>query len=139
MRGGLIQRGKGRWTASIFLGYSEPDAVTGKRRILQKWISLGKCTRAEAKIKRDELQVAVHKQEFVAPNRTRTVGEWLAVWLDESVRPARRAQHHRRLRTGHHQAPHTSGEHPCCAMADPPGDIHTANLLTSDYIAGQHR
>ena len=49
MRDGLIQRGAGRWTAALTLGYSEPDPVTGKRRILTKWISLGKCTRQQAR------------------------------------------------------------------------------------------
>lgn len=89
MRDGLVQRGEGRWTTFIHMGYGEPDPVTGKRRLLQKWVSLGRCTRAQAKAKRDELLVALRKGEFVEPSKA-TVGEWLTTWLSESVKPARR-------------------------------------------------
>ena len=41
MRDGLIQRGEGRWTAVFTLGYSDPDPITGKRKLLQKSKSLG--------------------------------------------------------------------------------------------------
>jgi integrase len=88
MRDGLQSRGDGRWTATLYLGRSEPDA-NGKRRIIQKTISLGKCSRQEARAKREELLVAMRKDELVVPSR-RTVGEWLKTWLDESIRPAKR-------------------------------------------------
>ena len=67
----------------------EPDPATGKRRILQKSISLGKCTRVEARAKREELLVALRKDEAVLPSK-RTLGDWLRTWLNESVRPALR-------------------------------------------------
>src|SRR5215212_4273457 len=89
MRDGLVQRGQGRWTAVFTLGYSDPDPVTGKRKLLQKSISLGKCTRAEAKARRDELAVSIRRNEFVAPTK-RTLGEWLETWFTETVRSARR-------------------------------------------------
>jgi integrase len=67
----------------------DPDPVTGKRKLLQKSISLGKCTRAEAKARRDELAVSIRRNEFVAPTK-RTLGEWLETWFTETVRSARR-------------------------------------------------
>ena len=85
MRDGLVQRGAGRWTAVFHLGYSDPDE-TGKRKLLQKSISLGRCTRAEAKARRDELAVSIRRDEFVAPAK-RTVGEWLATWLRRPCDP----------------------------------------------------
>jgi hypothetical protein len=52
MKDGLIQRGEERWTAAISIGYSDPDPVTEKRRVVQNCVSLGECTRREAKAKR---------------------------------------------------------------------------------------
>jgi integrase len=90
MRDGLIERGRGRWTAVFHLGYSDPDPITGRRRILQKSISLGKCSsRSEAKARRDELAVSIRHGDFVQPSK-QGVGEWLRTWFDESVRSARR-------------------------------------------------
>src|SRR5215207_8757276 len=88
MRDGLQSRGDGRWTATLYLGRSEPDA-NGKRRIIQKTVSLGKCTRAQAKARREELAVALRKDELVLPSR-RTLGDWLTTWLDEAVAPTKR-------------------------------------------------
>jgi integrase len=93
MRDGLIERGRGRWTAVFHLGYSDPDPITGKRRILQKYIALGKCSggRPEAKARRDEVAVSIRRGDFVQPSK-RSVGEWLDTWFEETVRAARRAR-----------------------------------------------
>jgi integrase len=88
MKDGLVSRGKGRWSTTLYLGRSEPDEH-GKRKIIQKSVSLGKCSRQEARAKREELLVAMRRDELVLPSR-RTVGEWLKTWLDESVRPSKR-------------------------------------------------
>jgi integrase len=56
---------------------------------LQKSKSLGRSTLAEAKARRDELAVSIRRGEFVQPSK-QTLAEWLNVWLDESVRSARR-------------------------------------------------
>src|SRR5262245_15846010 len=89
MRDGLISRGAGRWTAVLNLGLSAPDPVTGHRKPVQRWVSLGKCTRQEAKKRREELMVRARAGELPEPTKA-TVGEWLATWMAEAVKPARR-------------------------------------------------
>jgi predicted ABC-type transport system involved in lysophospholipase L1 biosynthesis ATPase subunit len=42
-----------------------------------------------AKALRDELAVSIRRGEFVQPSK-QTLAQWLNVWLDESVRSARR-------------------------------------------------
>ena len=83
MRYGLVQRGEGRWTAVFTLGYSEPDPVTGKRKLLQKSMSLGKCTRAEGRSGGMQWRYRIHRTKL-------TLGERLTTSLEESVGPIRR-------------------------------------------------
>jgi len=56
---------------------------------LQKSKSLGRCTVPEAKARRDELALSIRRGEFVQPSK-QTLAQSLNVWLDESVRSARR-------------------------------------------------
>ena len=56
---------------------------------MQKSKSLGRCTVPEAKARRDELALSIRRGEFVQPSK-QTLAQSLNVWLDESVRSARR-------------------------------------------------
>ena len=71
------------------LRYSDPDPLPRRRQLLQKSISVVKCTRAKAKARRDELAVSIRRNEFVAPTKL-TLGEWLRIWVEDNMRPVRR-------------------------------------------------
>ena len=72
-----------RATAVFTLGYSEPDPVTGKRKLLQKSMSPGKCTRAEGRPGGMQWRYRIHRTKL-------TLGERLTTSLEESVGPIRR-------------------------------------------------
>src|SRR5688500_13569127 len=87
MRGHLTQRGKGRWT--VVLSHMEVNPETGRKRLRQKWVSLGKCNKRQAQTKLNDMLSAFQKNEFVEPTKV-TFGGWLWTWLDEAVKPPAR-------------------------------------------------
>jgi integrase len=56
---------------------------------VQRWVSLGKCSRRDAKKKREALLVDARKGELVEPTKV-TLGEWLNTWMTEAVKPTSR-------------------------------------------------
>lgn len=69
---------KGRWRVTLDLG----KKPSGGR--LQKWITF-RGTKGEAKKHLRNLLTAADKGELVVPSK-RTLGEWLAEWLEKSVK-----------------------------------------------------
>ena len=89
MTGSLVRRGKkgkNRWALVLNI-----DTADGKRQ--QKWITF-RGNKEEAAKELTAQVNAVNRQEFVEPRKL-TVGEWLAEWLEKSVKPARRARTYR--------------------------------------------
>lgn len=87
MKGSLVHRGRNRWSVVLDLGYVT-DATTGKKKRKQKWITVNG-TREQADIQLTKLVGSSHDDTFINPSK-RTVGEWLAEWLEKSVKPTRR-------------------------------------------------
>ena len=87
MRGSIRKRYPGSWTLILELGYQR-DPETGSRRRKQKWIGF-RGTKREAENRLNELIRAANHGEFVERS-TMTLGEWLADWLETSVKPSKR-------------------------------------------------
>ena len=87
-RGSVFQRGDGTWVAKISV--RGPD---GKRRRIQRKAQ----SERHAKILRDEL-LAEYPERTVSTAATLTVGEYLARWLEDNVRPSRATGTHESYR-----------------------------------------
>jgi len=87
MRGSLTQRHPGSWSLVLDLGY-QTDPETGLRKRKQKWVTF-RGTKKQAETKLTDLVRDANKGEFVEPTKL-TLGEWLTLWLAETVKPARR-------------------------------------------------
>jgi hypothetical protein len=55
---------EGRLDGRLYPRLQRPGPGDGKRKLLQKSTSLGRCTRTEAKARRDELAVLLRRTEF---------------------------------------------------------------------------
>lgn len=87
MRGHLRQRAKGSWTIVITLG-RQTDPVTGKTRLVQKWVTV-RGTRKQAEKELTTLLHRLNHGQVIEPSRL-TLGEWLEEWLESVIKPSRR-------------------------------------------------
>jgi integrase len=78
--GSIFRRGDGRWVGVLDLGWEN-----GARK--RKHVS--GATQAIAQEKLDEAK-SDRREHLPSPNERRTVGEFLAQWLEESVKPSAR-------------------------------------------------
>jgi len=87
MRGHLVQRHKGSWSLVVDVG-REVDPATGLSKRKQKWVTFHG-TKKEAENALSKMVQDVYRGEFVEPSR-RTLGEWLAEWVDKAIKPPAR-------------------------------------------------
>jgi integrase len=103
MRGSLFQRSPGSWTIVVSRGYSDPDPVTGKRKLKQKWTTF-RGTKKEAQTKLNDMLSDMNKGEFVEPTKM-TVREYLNEWVEQAVKPPAKRQstydHYKQIIAGH--------------------------------------
>ncbi|MGH7577799.1 MAG: site-specific integrase, partial [Longimicrobiales bacterium] len=87
-RGQLIQKGRERWLARIFIGRD----AEGRRKYTSKLIE---GTKTDARKELDRLLADRANGRIVTTPRTLTVGEWADQWLGAVVKPStRRRTHH---------------------------------------------